>query len=120
MSKNWNSRGIGAGSHQKPSVGEVFIFSGTCPTQFVAVDQDERMRNNINSKAFQPTSLDLLLDSLILGIFLSRVGDLLDGVGTGLNLPLVWFELLIVASICEQKSKDPNIHFTINLCIGLY
>jgi len=40
---------------------------------------------------------------LILGIFLSRVGDLLDAAGTGLNLPLVWFELLIVASICEQK-----------------
>ena len=75
------------------------------------MDQDERMRNYINSKAFQPTSLDLLLDSLILGIFLSRVGDLLDGAGTGLNLPLVWFELLIVASICEQKKQRSKHSF---------
>lgn len=57
----------------------------------------------INSEIFQLTSLDWFLGSLILGIFLGRVGDLLDATGTGLNLPLVWFELLIVASICEQK-----------------
>lgn len=57
----------------------------------------------INSEIFQLTSPDWFLGSLILGIFLGQVGDLLDATGTGLNLPLVWFELLIVASICEQK-----------------
>ena len=68
-------------------------------------NQGERMKGQINSKAFQLTSLDLFLGSLTFGIFLSRVGDLLDAAGTGLNLPLVWFELLIVASICEQMNK---------------
>ena len=63
------------------------------------------MKGQINSKAFQLTSLDLFLGSLTLGIFLSRVGDLLDAAGTGLNLPLAWFELLIVASICEQNEQ---------------
>ena len=72
------------------------------------------MKGQINSKAFQLTSLDLFLGSLTLGIFLSRVGDLLDAAGTGLNLPLVWFELLIVASICEQMNKGKSIELNIH------
>ena len=72
------------------------------------------MKGQINSKAFQLTSLDLFLGSLTLGIFLSRVGDLLDAAGTGLNLPLVWFELLIVASICEQMNKRKSIELNIH------
>ena len=60
--------------------------------------------NKKNKRLFKLlcTSLALLFGSLIFGIFFSRVGDL-QTAGTGLNLPLVWFELLIVASICKYK-----------------
>ena len=55
----------------------------------------------------------LLLGSLIFGIFFNRVGDLQAAAGTGLNLPLVWFELFIVASICVQI-KHKNIKNTVH------
>lgn len=47
-----------------------------------------------------------VLASLNFEIFFNLVGDLLETLsGTGVNLSLVWFKLLIVASICELQTK---------------
>ena len=77
----------------------------TVPYKFLISSSGSQMSDREKKTKFLELT-SAVLASLNFEIFFNLVGDLLETLsGTGVNLSLVWFKLLIVASICELQTK---------------